>query len=154
TRQAELFGQTVGCVRRALDVADARLRRTGNFHDPATENEIAELFWNLLQKDFSLELGEPESELHDASPRGSARGPGPGPPRKNNEPAAPLETYHGWSRWRRKEFDRARVAALTQMIGPMPEPFQIGLAKYLATIDQIDSTRALAKLALHATDES
>jgi hypothetical protein len=47
----------------------------------------------------------------------------------------------------------AVVAALMQMITPMAEPYQLGLAKYLTSIKHADATRALAKLALYAPEE-
>jgi HEAT repeat protein len=40
-----------------------------------------------------------------------------------------------------------------QMITPMAEPYQLGLAKYLTSIKHADATRALAKLALYAPEE-
>ena len=52
------------------------------------------------------------------------------------------------------EVDRAHVASLMQMFGPLPPLYRVGLAKYLATIEHIDATQALAKLAVFAHEES
>lgn len=50
--------------------------------------------------------------------------------------------------------DRAKVAALMQVFGPAPAPYRAGLAKYLGSIQHIDATRALVKLALFSSEES
>jgi hypothetical protein len=52
------------------------------------------------------------------------------------------------------EAQRSLVAALMQMIAPKSEPYRIGLAKYVGKIQHRDATRALAKLALFAPEET
>jgi hypothetical protein len=48
---------------------------------------------------------------------------------------------------------RATVAALMQILMPESENFRTGLARYLATVPQVDATRALAKLALFSPED-
>jgi hypothetical protein len=50
--------------------------------------------------------------------------------------------------------DRSLVAALMQMCTPMSEPFRLGLAKYLASVDNADATIALVKLALYSPEDT
>ncbi len=52
------------------------------------------------------------------------------------------------------ETKRAVLAALIQMVGPKSESYRIGLAKYLAKIQQRDATHGLARLALFAPEET
>jgi len=52
------------------------------------------------------------------------------------------------------DIDRAVVAALTQMLAAKAAPYRAGLAKYLATVQHADATKALAKLALYAPEDA
>jgi hypothetical protein len=53
----------------------------------------------------------------------------------------------------REQFHRAMVAALMQILMPESEQVRYGLAKYLATVPNLDATRALAKLAIFSPEE-
>jgi hypothetical protein len=46
----------------------------------------------------------------------------------------------------------ARIAALTQILAPMPDMHQ-GLVKYLSTLSHVEATRALARLAMFSSEE-
>src|SRR5262249_27739745 len=48
----------------------------------------------------------------------------------------------------------ARVAALTQVLGPEGEPMGQQSVKYLSTMSHDDATRALAKMAIFAAEDS
>ena len=45
------------------------------------------------------------------------------------------------------------IAATMQMLAPLPEPYRVGLAKRLASMEHADATRALVSLALYAQEE-
>jgi hypothetical protein len=47
---------------------------------------------------------------------------------------------------------RARIAALMQVLAPEPPAMRLGLAKYLSGVPHVEATRALARLALFATE--
>ncbi len=49
---------------------------------------------------------------------------------------------------------RAKVAALMQMFAPASEHYRVALAGRLAAIQHVDATHALAKVALHAPEDS
>jgi hypothetical protein len=53
-----------------------------------------------------------------------------------------------------EERECAKVAALTQIFAPAPDPYRAGLAKHLASIAHQDAGRALARLAIFDPDES
>lgn len=66
-------------------------------------------------------------------------------------PAASPDTPRGKAT--QAEIDRMAVVALTQMMGPSSETDRLGLVGYLASVEQAESTRALAKIALYAAEE-
>jgi hypothetical protein len=53
----------------------------------------------------------------------------------------------------REQFHRAMVAALMQILMPESEQVRYGLAKYLATVPNMDATKALAKLAIFSPED-
>jgi hypothetical protein len=57
-------------------------------------------------------------------------------------------------RARRDEFERAQIAAFSQMWGPRSPSYRESLAKHLATIKQAEAARSLASLALFAPEAS
>ena len=54
----------------------------------------------------------------------------------------------------RESYQRATVAALTQILMPESEPMRVGMAKHLATIPLLESTHALARLILFSPEDS
>jgi hypothetical protein len=48
----------------------------------------------------------------------------------------------------------ARLAAMTQICGPMSDSMKMALAKYLAAVSSVDSTRELVKLVLFSPEQS
>ena len=63
-----------------------------------------------------------------------------------------VDRHRSWME--KSEIERANVAALMQMFGPQPTLFKAGLVHYLGTIQHMDATRALVKLALFAQEET
>jgi hypothetical protein len=53
-----------------------------------------------------------------------------------------------------EELECAKVAALTQIFAPAPDPYRAGLAKHLASVAHADAGRALARLAIFDPEES
>jgi hypothetical protein len=47
----------------------------------------------------------------------------------------------------------ARIAALTQILGPLSPDYRLGLVKYLSAISHVEATRAIAKLAIFTTED-
>lgn len=54
----------------------------------------------------------------------------------------------------REDVERAKVAALMQVLGPTRAPYRAGLARFLADIPHADATRALARLAIFSPEDS
>jgi hypothetical protein len=52
-----------------------------------------------------------------------------------------------------EKVDRAIVAALTQILMPESARYRVGLAKYLGRVQNVDATRALARLAIFSPEE-
>ncbi len=53
----------------------------------------------------------------------------------------------------REHVTLARVAALMQVLAPEPPELRVGLVKYLAGVTHVESTRALAKLAIFSVED-
>jgi hypothetical protein len=51
-----------------------------------------------------------------------------------------------------KEAAHSRVAALMQVLAPEPQAVQLGLVTHLASIEHLEATRALARLAVFSSD--
>ena len=129
--QAELFAAIVATIQIPLQDVEMVQKARGKNGKGLTDDQNAASFWAGV-----LELQKSTPRFGFGPGLGPGPGPDPGPIAKDGTPA-PDET------------ERAIVAALTQIIAPMPEPFRIGLAKHLL-IKHPDATRALAKLALCA----
>jgi hypothetical protein len=55
-------------------------------------------------------------------------------------------------REQRETINLARIAALRQILAPMPD-MQSGLVKYLSTISHVEATKALARVAIFSADD-
>ncbi len=54
----------------------------------------------------------------------------------------------------KEQINRALVAALMQILMPDPEKARLGLAKFLATVPNVEATKALARLAIFSAEQS
>ena len=53
----------------------------------------------------------------------------------------------------REAMVQARIAALMQMLAPLPASMRLGLVKYLSTLAHVDATRAIAKLSIFSPED-